>query len=132
MNVAGAANLETRSSRTVLIVEDDERSRKLLRDLLQLHGYRTLEAGTAHQGFDLARAELPCLVLMDIRLPDGDGITVLEQMRSLPATAGIPVLAVTASVMRGDEQRFLRAGFNGYIPKPIDVETFPDAVKEYC
>jgi two-component system cell cycle response regulator DivK len=116
----------------ILIVEDDARSRKLLRDLLQFHGYRTVEADTGNGAFDLARSEQPCLILLDIRLPDIDGTEVLELLRADPATAGIPVLAVTASVMRGDEQHFLRVGFNGYIPKPIDVGTFPSMVRAYC
>ena len=119
-------------SDVILIVEDDERSRKLLRDLLSFHGYRTIEAATGNAGFEMARAELPCLILMDIRLPDIDGTEVLELLRDDPSTADIPVLAVTASVMRGDEQHFRRVGFNGYIPKPIDVVTFPSMVRAYC
>jgi two-component system cell cycle response regulator DivK len=116
----------------ILIVEDDERSRKLLRDVLRFHGYRTVEADTGNAGFELARSEQPCLILMDIRLPDIDGTEVLDLLRADPSTAAIPVLAVTASVMRGDEQHFLRVGFNGYIPKPIDIVTFPSMVRAYC
>ncbi len=114
----------------ILIVEDDERSRKLLRDVLEFHGYRTLEADTGELGVDIAQRELPQLILMDIRLPGIDGVAALGLLRGNEITAAIPVLAVTASVMRGDEHRFLSAGFNGYISKPIDVSAFADAVRD--
>ncbi len=114
----------------ILIIEDDERSRKLVRDVLAFHGYRTIEAETGELGVDLAQREHPHLILMDIRLPGIDGVTALGQLRGNPATAAIPVLAVTASVMREDEDRFRSAGFNGYISKPINVITFAEAVRE--
>jgi two-component system cell cycle response regulator DivK len=114
----------------ILIVEDDARSRKLVRDVLEFHGYRTMEADSGELGVVLAQRELPKLILMDIRLPGIDGVTALGLLRANGATAKIPVLAVTASVMRGDEHRFRMAGFDGYISKPIDVSTFTDAVRE--
>ncbi len=114
----------------ILIIEDDERSRKLLRDVLSFHGYRTLEADNGELGVHMAQREHPHLILMDIRLPGMDGVTALGQLRADAETAGIPVLAVTASVMRGDEQRFRTAGFDGFVAKPIDVRTFADVVRD--
>jgi two-component system, cell cycle response regulator DivK len=128
---APIATDETEAAGLILIVEDDERSRKLVRDILQFHGYRTLEAVTGEEALELARNALPQLILMDIRLPGMDGEDALLRLRSDPATADIPVLAVTASVMRGDEQRLRRAGFDGYIPKPIDVVGLPSAVRRF-
>jgi CheY-like chemotaxis protein len=118
------------SHAVILIVEDDERSRKLLRDVLTFHGYGTLEADTGELGVDMAQRERPQLILMDIRLPGIDGVTALGLLRGDPNTAAIPVLAVTASVMNGDEHRFVSAGFNGYIAKPINVSAFTDIVRE--
>jgi len=115
----------------ILIVEDDERSSKLLRDVLQFHGYRTVEATTGEDGLDLARSEHPELILMDIRLPGINGEDAMVRLRIDPDTADIPIIAVTASVMRGDEQRLRRVGFDGYIPKPIDVVTFPTLVRGF-
>jgi len=112
-------------------VEDDERSSKLLRDVLQFHGYRTVEATTGEDGLDLARSEHPELILMDIRLPGINGEDAMVRLRIDPDTADIPIIAVTASVMRGDEQRLRRVGFDGYIPKPIDVVTFPTLVRGF-
>src|SRR5688572_30370041 len=98
------------AARVILIVEDDERSRKLLRDVLQFHGYATLEATTGEDAVELAQSALPQLILMDLRLPGLDGEKALLQIRADPATADIPVVAVTASVMRGDEQRLRGIG----------------------
>jgi CheY-like chemotaxis protein len=119
------------SGELVLIVEDDQRSRKLLRDLLQFHGYRTLEAANGSAALILAQGSRPQLVLLDIRLPDMDGVAVLLKLRDELGLAEVPMVAVTASVMRGDEQRFLRAGFDGYIPKPINVASLPGQVRQY-
>jgi two-component system cell cycle response regulator DivK len=115
----------------ILIVEDDERTRKLIRDVLVFHGYRTLEASTGELGLELARREQPRLILMDIRLPGIDGVEALRQLRSDATTARIPVLAVTASVMRGDEHRFLDAGFDGFIGKPLNVVELPQTVRSH-
>jgi two-component system cell cycle response regulator DivK len=116
----------------IMIVEDDERSRKLLRDILQFHGYRTVEASNGEDSIPLARATVPSLILMDIRLPGIDGEAAMFQLKSDPVTAHIPVVAVTASVMRGDEQRLRRSGFDGYVSKPIDVASFPEIVRRFC
>jgi CheY-like chemotaxis protein len=115
----------------VLVVEDNEKNLKLVRDILQYRGYRTVEARTAEEGIELARAHLPDLVLMDIRLPGMDGMAALEVLRAEPRTAGIPVVAVTASVMPEERDRFRAAGFDGFIEKPIDVRAFPAQVASF-
>jgi two-component system cell cycle response regulator DivK len=116
----------------ILIVEDNERNRKLARDVLQFKGYRTLEAATAAEGIALAEAHRPRLVLMDIQLPDMEGTAALARLRAGAATAPIPVVALTAFAMKDDGARFLAAGFDGYLAKPIDVRQFPDQVRRFC
>ncbi|MBI2217806.1 MAG: response regulator [Candidatus Rokubacteria bacterium] len=106
----------------ILIVEDNEKNRKLVRDALQFKGYRTIEAETGEDGVRLAREHRPALVLMDIQLPGIDGIQALQQLRSDPATSAIPVIAVTASVMMRDRQKIMAAGFDGFQGKPISVK----------
>ena len=113
----------------ILIVEDNERNRKLVRDVLAFHGYRLAEAETGEDGVRLARELHPQLVLMDIQLPGMDGIAALGQLRSDPATRAIPVIAVTASAMTQDRQKIMAAGFDGYQSKPIRVREFLDAVR---
>ncbi len=116
----------------ILIVEDNEKNLKLVRDLLQVKGYRTLEAGTGELGVDLARRHTPHLILMDIQLPGLDGVAALGQLKADPATASIPVIALTAFAMHDDRQRFLAAGFDGYLVKPINIRELPAVVREYC
>jgi two-component system cell cycle response regulator DivK len=116
----------------ILIVEDNEKNLKLARDVLQFKGYRTLEAGTAAEGIALAAAHRPDLVLMDVQLPDMTGITALSRLRADAATAAIPVVALTAFAMKDDRVRFLAAGFDGYLAKPIDVRQFPEQVRQFC
>ena len=108
----------------VLIVEDNEKNRKLVRDTLQFKGYRTIEAETGEDGVRLAREQQPALILMDIQLPGIDGITALGQLRADPATRAIPVIAVTASVMAQDRQKIVSAGFDAFQGKPISVRDF--------
>ena len=115
----------------ILVVEDNERNMKLLRDVLQAIGYRTIEASTGAQALALA-SEHPALVLMDIRLPDMDGVEALRRLRLDPRTAAIPVLAVTAQAMKGDRERFLEAGFDGYLSKPVDVDELLETVARFC
>ena len=119
------------SSGQILVVEDNEKNMKLFRDVLQATGYATLEARTGEAAVDLAVAHSPALVLMDIQLPGIDGVEALVRLREDERTASTPVLAVTAQAMQGDRERFLAAGFDGYISKPIDVAEFLRAVKEY-
>jgi len=116
----------------VLVVEDNEKNMKLLRDVLQARGYRTLEATTGARAVELAAEHGPDLVLMDIRLPDADGIETLGRLRADRRTASIPVLAVTAQAMQGDHERFLAAGFDGYISKPVDVVALLATVAQHC
>jgi CheY-like chemotaxis protein len=116
------------AAHAVLIVEDNPRNLKLVRDVLTHVGYRTLEAGTAEEGLTLARAERPDLVLMDVQLPGMDGVEALGRLRADPATAAIRVVAVTAFAMKDDRERFLAAGFDGYLEKPLDVRELPRRV----
>jgi two-component system cell cycle response regulator DivK len=115
----------------ILVVEDNEKNMKLFRDVLQATGYATLEARTGEDAVDLAVAHSPALVLMDVQLPGIDGVEALVRLREDVRTASTPVLAVTAQAMQGDRERFLAAGFDGYISKPIDVAEFLRTVKEY-
>jgi two-component system cell cycle response regulator DivK len=112
----------------ILIVEDNDKNRKLVRDVLQFKGYRTIEAETAELGLELARGSAPALILMDIQLPGMNGIEALGHLRADPATRDIPIVAVTASAMTQDRQRILSAGFDAYQSKPIDVKGFVDLV----
>jgi two-component system cell cycle response regulator DivK len=116
----------------ILLVEDNERNVKLLRDVLRATGYRTLEATTGGQGTALAISHRPALVLLDVRLPDMDGIEALGRLRADLRTAWIPVVAVTAQAMKGDQERFLEAGFDGYLPKPIDIDALLAIVELHC
>ena len=116
----------------ILIVEDNDKNMKLARDVLRYRGFRTLEAVTAAAGIALAIEHSPDLVLMDIQLPDADGVSALQRLRTEPSTRTIPVVAFTASVMEADRQRLSAAGFDGYLAKPIDVKAFPDQVQGYC
>ena len=116
----------------VLVVEDNDKNMKLFRDLLQAIGYATLEANTGEDAIELAAAEQPALVLMDVQLPGIDGVEALARLRADERTAAIPVLALTAQAMSGDRERFLEAGFDGYLSKPIDVPQFLSTVKEHC
>ena len=118
------------SGELILIVEDQELNRKLLRDVLAAKGYRTLETETAEEGLDLAREHKPDLVLMDIQLPGINGIEALVRLRADPSTVAIPVIAVTASAMQPNRRQILAAGFDAYQPKPINVKGFLEAVRQ--
>ena len=108
----------------ILIIEDNEKNRKLCRDVLQVKGYRTIESETAEGGLDLALSESPALILMDIQLPGMDGITALKQLRADPVTKSIPTIAITASAMTHNRQTMLAEGFDGYQTKPIGLKDF--------
>jgi CheY-like chemotaxis protein len=112
----------------ILIVEDNEQNRKLARDLLQVNGYRTVEAETGEDGVRLAAESAPALVLMDIHLPGISGIEALAQLRAVPATRAIPVLAFTASVMPQDRSEIMAAGFDAFVSKPINLQAFLAAI----
>jgi two-component system, cell cycle response regulator DivK len=115
----------------ILLVEDNEKNMKLLRDVLHATGYRTLEASTGGQALALATEHGPALVLMDIRLPDMDGVEALSRLRMDERTASIPVLAVTAQAMEGDRERFKEAGFAGYLSKPVDIDELLATVEQH-
>jgi two-component system, cell cycle response regulator DivK len=108
----------------VLIIEDNEKNRKLVRDVLQVKGYRTIETETAEEGLKLASEQPPALILMDIELPGMDGITALKQLKAEAKTKRIPVIAVTASAMTYNRQTMLAEGFDGYQTKPISLKDF--------
>ena len=116
----------------VLVVEDNEKNMKLFRDVLQATGYATLEATSGEEAVELARTSVPALVLMDVQLPGIDGVEALARLRGDERTASIPVVALTAQAMEGDRERFLGAGFDGYLSKPVDVVELIGAVQEQC
>ena len=119
------------TSELILIVEDNERSRKLLRDVLQASGYETIESETAEGGIELARESLPALILMDIQLPGIDGVEARSRLKADPITEHIPVFAVTASAMLHDRSRIDKAAFDGYYSKPLKVKEFLTGVREF-
>jgi two-component system, cell cycle response regulator DivK len=108
----------------ILIIEDNEKNRKLVRDVLQVKGHKTIESETAEEGLKLALERSPAVVLMDIQLPGMDGITALKQLRANPQTKSIAVIAITASAMTYNRRTMLAEGFNGYQSKPISVKDF--------
>jgi two-component system cell cycle response regulator DivK len=116
----------------ILVVEDNEKNMKLFRDVLQATGYSTLEASSGEDAVAIALAQQPALVLMDVQLPGIDGVEALARLRADEKTASIPVLALTAQAMSGDRERFLQAGFDGYLSKPVDIAELINTVKEHC
>ena len=116
----------------ILIVEDNEKNMKLVRDVLQHKGYETIEAVTGLDGVRLATERKPDIILMDIQLPDIDGITALGKIRENPETQRIPVIAVSASVMPDEQQRIVASGFDAYITKPINLKSFLETVEKYA
>ena len=116
----------------VLVVEDNEKNMKLFRDVLTATGFRALEATTGLGAVSVAKEHVPDLVLMDIQLPDLDGLAALRRLRDDPRTASIPVLALTAQAMHGDRERFLAEGFDGYLSKPVDVVELLGTVRKHC
>jgi two-component system, cell cycle response regulator DivK len=114
----------------ILIVDDNEQNRWLARDVLEHAGFRTLEAAGGIEGVALAIEHRPDLVLMDIRMPDMKGTEAIRRLRDEQRTAAIPVVALTSSTMKGDRERFLADGFDGYLEKPIRVRLFPDQIRK--
>ncbi len=115
----------------ILIVEDNEKNQKLLRDVLQVRGYRTVETVTAEEGLEVARTQQPTLILMDIQLPGMDGMAALRELRADSSTQRIPVIAVTASAMPMERREILAAGFDEYITKPLSVRELTETVKRF-
>ena len=112
------------SNELILIIEDNEKNRKLCRDVLQVKGYKTIESETAEEGLELARSQSPALILMDIQLPGMDGITGMKQLKADPLTKDIPIVAITASAMTNNRSSMLAEGFDGYQTKPISLKDF--------
>lgn len=119
------------ASRKVLYVEDTFENRMLIRRILQADGFIVLEAESARHALQVLETETPDLILMDINMPDMDGYTLTQHLRKIPQLGQIPIVALTANVMRGDRERTLAAGCDGYIQKPIDVDTFSDLINRY-
>jgi two-component system cell cycle response regulator DivK len=115
----------------ILIVEDNEKNRKLARDVLEVKGYRTIESENAEEGLKLAAEKLPALILMDIQLPGMDGITAMKQLKADPNTKAIPIIAITASAMTNNRQAMLAEGFDGYQTKPISLKDFLGEVQRF-
>ena len=118
------------ADKLVLIIEDNDKNRKLARDVLQAKGYATVDTDTAEEGIRIAHERMPALILMDLQLPGIDGIEALRRLRGDEETRAIPVIAVTASVMTEDHQRIVAAGFDGLQTKPIRVKDFLQAVSD--
>jgi two-component system cell cycle response regulator DivK len=116
----------------ILIIDDNERNRKLARDVLRAARFRTLEAATAAEGIALASEHLPDVVLMDLRLPDADGTDAVRTLRAEPRTSRLPIVAMTALPLDARDDWLFDAGFAGYIVKPFDIDAFPDVVRGYC
>ncbi len=119
-------------AKTVLIVEDNELNMKLFHDLLDAHGYRTIQTRNGLDALPLAREHRPALILMDIQLPEVSGLEVTKWLKEDDELRGIPVVAVTAFAMKGDEERIRSGGCEAYISKPISVMTFLDTVRRYA
>lgn len=116
---------------TILYIEDNPENRLLVRRILEAEGYRVLEAADGPTGLEMVRRSLPDLVLLDINLPEVDGYTLVGQLRQVPGMEKIPIIALTANVMKGDRERTLEAGCDGYIQKPIDVDALPVQVESF-
>jgi len=115
----------------ILYIEDDANNRLLVRRILMASGYDVEEAENALEGISMASTNPPDLILMDISMPGMDGLTATAELRNIPGLSNIPIVALTANVMQGDRERTLNAGCDGYIRKPIDVDTFTDQITQY-
>jgi len=115
----------------ILIVEDNKNNASLLRDILSFHGYEIAEASDGNLGVALARELMPDLILMDIQMPGMDGMTAGGILKGDPATSRLKIIALTSFAMRGDRDKFLAAGFDGYLSKPINTRELPDLVKQW-
>ena len=118
-------------TKRILLVEDDSKNMTLFRDLLRVSGYETVEATDGKQGVESAKANKPDLILMDIQMPVMDGLEATKILKADSITSDIPIVALTANAMKGDEQRITEAGCDGYMTKPIDIKEFLKLVAEY-
>ncbi|MCA9883494.1 MAG: response regulator [Anaerolineae bacterium] len=115
----------------VLYIEDDFNNRVLVSRVLLAEGFEVHEAENAIIGIEMARSNPPDLILMDISMPEMDGVTATQHIRQLPNISDVPIVALTANAMQGDKENFLNAGCDGYISKPIDIDTFADQIRQY-
>jgi len=122
---------DTTKNATILCIEDSPDNRLLVRRILEAEGYHIIEARDAGRALELIAAQTPDLILMDINMPDIDGYTLTARLRSMPQLHEVPILALTANVMKGDRERSLEAGCDGYIQKPIDVDNLPRQVHRF-
>ena len=118
-------------SQKILIVEDNDNNRSLFRDILAYHGYEVTVATDGQEGVTLARELRPDLILMDIQMPGMGGMTAGKILKGDPATSKLKIIALTSFAMRGDEEKFLAAGFDGYLSKPINTRELPTLVKQW-
>ncbi|RME34568.1 MAG: response regulator [Thermoflexia bacterium] len=116
---------------TILYIEDNPENRLLVRRILEAEGYRVLEAEDGPSGLEMVRSSLPDLILLDINLPEIDGYALVGRLRQVPGVEKIPIVALTANVMKGDRERTLEAGCDGYIQKPIDVDALPVQIESF-
>ena len=118
-------------SATILYIEDNCDNRLLVRRVLEAEGYRVIDAEDGLAGMDFVQSETPDLVLMDINLPELDGYEVTKRLKQSPSMANVPVIAMTANVMKGDREKTFAAGCDGYIPKPIDIDSLPNQIAKF-
>ena len=114
----------------ILVVEDNEQNRILMRQILTHHGYEVLEATDGLTGLEMARVHMPALILLDIQMPVMNGFVVIRELRNNPELRKIKAIAVTSFAMKGDREKALQAGFDEYVTKPIDTRKFPELVKQ--
>jgi two-component system cell cycle response regulator DivK len=124
-------NAPMENSATILYVEDNTENRILVRRVLEAEGHDVLEAGDAAQALEVLEAQTPDLIFMDINMPDMDGYTLTTRIKSNPQLSHVPIVAMTAHVMKGDRERSFEAGCDGYIQKPIDVDKLPEQIYHF-
>ena len=117
--------------KTIMYVEDNAENRLLIRRILQAEGFAVIEAAGAFQALEIIQKQRPDLILMDINLPEMDGYTLTARFKAMPQLGNVPIVALTANVMRGDRERTLEAGCDGYIQKPVDVDLLPEQVNRF-
>lgn len=119
------------SNGTVMYVEDNVENRILVRRVLMAEGYEVIEAGSAQEALQLLKERVPDIILVDINMPEVDGYTLTRTIRAMPGLADVPIVALTANVLRGDREKSLEAGCDGYIQKPVDIDVLPYQVERY-
>ncbi len=119
------------SDKNVMVVEDNEKNRKLMRVILKAKGFSVIEATTGEEALNILKNQKPDIILMDIQLPGVDGLTLTKQIKADATSSAIPIIAVTAHAMKGDEQKILDAGCDGYISKPVNTQELPFIVEKY-